>query len=95
MCFQCKEINDASCKIAREVAEEGDALVLGGVCQTPTYLSGQGKEAVKAEFRKQVQVFVEKKVDFLLAEVQFLILFSFFFFSDHESDCFIFIISEN
>jgi len=64
----CKEINDASCKIAREVAEEGDALVLGGVCQTPTYLSGQGKEAVKAEFRKQVQVFVEKKVDFLLAE---------------------------
>jgi len=64
----CKQINDASCKIAHEVADEGGALVLGGVCQTPTYLSGQGKEAVKAEFRKQVKVFVENKVDFLLAE---------------------------
>ena len=44
-------------------------MVLGGVCQTPTYLSGQGKEAVQAEFRKQVEVFVANKVDFLLAEV--------------------------
>lgn len=64
----CKQVNDASCKIAREVADEGDALVLGGLSQTPTYLSGAGKEAVQAEFRKQMEVFIENQVDFLLAE---------------------------
>ena len=62
-------INKAGCDIAREVASEGDALVLGGVCQTPSYLSGMGKEAVQKEFRKQIEVFVENGVDFLLCEV--------------------------
>ncbi|KAI0214242.1 Betaine--homocysteine S-methyltransferase 1 [Lamellibrachia satsuma] len=61
-------INKAGCDIAREVASEGDALVLGGVCQTPSYLSGMGKEAVQEEFRKQIEVFVENGVDFLLCE---------------------------
>jgi len=61
-------INQAACDLAREVANEGDALVLGGICQTPTYLTGKGKEAVQAEFRKQIQVFVTNKVDFLLCE---------------------------
>lgn len=55
--------------MAHEVANEGDALVLGGVCQTPTYLSDGSKEAVQKEFEKQCKVFVENKVDFLLAEV--------------------------
>jgi len=64
----CTSINQAACKIAREVANEGDALVLGGVCQTPTYLSGLGKEKVQAEFKKQCDAFVAEKVDFLLAE---------------------------
>jgi betaine-homocysteine S-methyltransferase len=61
-------INQAACDLAREVANEGDALVLGGICQTPSYLSGKGKEAVQAEFRKQIEVFTKNKVDFLLAE---------------------------
>jgi len=64
----CKGINSAACDLARQVANEGDAMVLGGLCQTPTYLSGKGKEAVQAEFRKQVDTFVEKGVDFLLCE---------------------------
>ena len=66
--MQCSAINKAACELARSVANEGDALVLGGVCQTPTYLSGKGKEAVQAEFKKQVNAFVELGVDFLLAE---------------------------
>jgi len=61
-------INQAACDLAREVANEGDALVLGGVCQTPTYLSGKGKEAVQEEFRKQIQVFIKNDTDFLLCE---------------------------
>lgn len=61
-------INEAACELARQVAGEGDALVCGGICQTPTYLSGLGKAATQKEFKKQVDVFVKEKVDFLLAE---------------------------
>ncbi|XP_055931359.1 betaine--homocysteine S-methyltransferase 1-like [Argiope bruennichi] len=62
------DINEAACRIAREVANEGDALVAGGISQTPSYLSGKGKKSVQDEFRKQVQVFVNNKVDFLICE---------------------------
>jgi len=61
-------INKAACDLAHEVANEGDALVAAGICQTPTYLSGLGKEATQKEFKKQVDVFVKENVDFLLAE---------------------------
>lgn len=64
----CSAINKAACDLATGVANEGNALVLGGVCQTPTYLTGKGKEAVQAEFKIQADAFVEMKTDFLLAE---------------------------
>ena len=67
--MQCQVINQAACDIAFEVANEGDALVCGGVCQTPTYLSGKGKEACQKEFEKQIEIFLKNDVDFLLAEV--------------------------
>lgn len=63
-----RAINQAACDLATEVANEGGCLVLGGICQTPTYLSGKGKAAVQAEFKKQVDTFVDNKVDFLLCE---------------------------
>ena len=62
-------INREACRIAKEVAAEGDALVLGGISQCPTYLSGMSKEEVQAEYRKQIKVFVEEGLDFLLCEV--------------------------
>ena len=68
MFLQGQNINKAACDLAKEVANEGGALTLGGVCQCPSYLSGKGKEAVQAEFRKQIQVFVENDLDFLLCE---------------------------
>jgi len=61
-------VNKAACDLAHQVANEGDALVAGGISQTPSYLSGLGKEKVQAEFDKQVNVFVKEKVDFLIAE---------------------------
>lgn len=61
-------INNAACKIAHEVAAEGDCLVAGGISQTPSYLSGAGKAATQAQFQKQIDCFVENKVDFLVAE---------------------------
>jgi len=64
----CDAINRAAASIAKEVAAEGDALVLGGISQTPSYLEGKGKQAVQAVFKKQIDVFVEEKLDFVLCE---------------------------
>lgn len=61
-------INVEACKLAHQVANEGDALVAGGVCQTPAYLSGLGKAAVQAQLKKQLDCFVEQNVDFLICE---------------------------
>lgn len=51
------------------MAEEGNALVAGGVSQTPSYLSGKDEAEVKKIFQKQLEVFTKKNVDFLIAEV--------------------------
>lgn len=67
--LQGAQINEAACDLAREVANEGDALVAGGVCQTPSYLSCKSETEVKAIFKKQLDVFMKKNVDFLIAEV--------------------------
>lgn len=69
--LQGAQINEAACDLAREVANEGDALVAGGVCQTPSYLSCKSETEVKAIFKKQLDVFIKKNVDFLIAEVEF------------------------
>ncbi|XP_031698207.1 betaine--homocysteine S-methyltransferase 1-like, partial [Anarrhichthys ocellatus] len=66
--FTGQQINEAACDLAREVADEGDALVAGGVSQTPAYLSCKSETDVKAIFKKQTDVFVKKNVDFLIAE---------------------------
>ncbi|KAJ7988582.1 hypothetical protein DPEC_G00325050 [Dallia pectoralis] len=66
--FTGAQINEAACELAREVANEGDAMVAGGVSQTPSYLSCKSEDEVKGIFKKQVDVFVKKNVDFLIAE---------------------------
>ena len=68
---QTAEINDAACKLAREVANEGDAIVCGGLSPVMAYSQGKGEEAVRLEFRHQVDIFMEHEVDFVLAEVKF------------------------
>ena len=61
-------INKKAAELAIKVAQEGGALTLGGICQCPTYLDDAGKEAVQHEFRKQVQVFDDNGLDFVLCE---------------------------
>jgi betaine-homocysteine S-methyltransferase len=70
MIFQGEAVNQAACDLAREVADEGGALVAGNICQVPTYLDGKGKEACQAEYKKQIDVFVKNNVDFLIGEVR-------------------------
>ena len=55
--------------MAREVANEGDILVCGGLSPVDSFCSGQGEEATRKEFRTQLDVFIQQKVDFVLAEV--------------------------
>lgn len=64
--------------MAKEVASEGDALVCGGLSPVNSYSSGQGEEATRKEFKTQIEVFFQHKVDFMLAEVDvcFLIFYS-------------------
>lgn len=71
---QGAQINEAACDLAREVANEGNALVAGGVSQTPAYLSCKSEDEVKAIFKKQLDVFEKKGVDFFIAEVILLSL---------------------
>jgi len=66
--YTCAGINKAACDLAHKVADEGDALVAGGLSETPSFLSGKPKESVQDEFRTQVKVFMDNKVDFLIAE---------------------------
>ena len=67
--LQGSSINQAACDIAFKIAKEGDALVAGGVSQTPSYLAGKGKEVCQAEFKKQLDIFIKNNVDFMIAEV--------------------------
>ncbi|CAH1790206.1 unnamed protein product [Owenia fusiformis] len=66
--YTVSEINKAACDIAKEVAAEGDVLICGGLSPTPTYKEGKGKQTVQDEFRKQVEIYLENDVDFMLAE---------------------------
>jgi betaine-homocysteine S-methyltransferase len=67
--YSCKGINNEACKIAREVAQEGkNVMVAGGICQTPTYLSGASKEDCQKMFEEQLDCFVANGVDFMIAE---------------------------
>merc|ERR1719189_2814914 len=62
------DINLAACKLAQQVSNEYGGLTAGGICQTPTYLSGLGEAKTKDEFRKQTEIFLENDVDFIIAE---------------------------
>jgi len=71
--FTCKGINQNACKLAREVAEEGvkqgqPVMVAGGICQTPTYLSGATKAECQKMFMEQLDCFKANNVDFMIAE---------------------------
>ncbi|XP_041468140.1 betaine--homocysteine S-methyltransferase 1-like [Lytechinus variegatus] len=64
-----ESVNEVACDLAHEVAAEGDALVAGSVSSVPKYEDRTGtKEEIQNEFRKQCDVFIRKKVDFLLGE---------------------------
>ena len=69
--FYCQvySINEAAVKIVKECAYPEGALVAGGLSQTPTYITTVDKELVKAEVKKQLEVFKNSDVDLMICEV--------------------------
>ena len=55
------------------MAAEYGCLVAGPLSTTLSYKNNLGKEAVQQEFQRQVNVFKDQNVDFLIAEVSFVI----------------------
>lgn len=72
--MQGAQINEAACDLAREVANQGGALVAGCVSKTPCYLKCRSETEVKAVFKKQMQDFLRKDIDFFIVEVRALFL---------------------
>lgn len=69
ICSQGSQINEAACDLARQVANEGGALVAGGVSQTPSYRTNNDEGEIKAIFKKQMDDFLKKDIDFFIVEV--------------------------
>lgn len=67
--IQGAQINEAACDLAREVANQGNALVAGCMSKTPCYMNSRNETEVKAIFKKQMDDFLKKDIDFLIVEV--------------------------
>jgi betaine-homocysteine S-methyltransferase len=65
-----EEINRTALKLAKEVAQEGDALVAGNICNTNVFLPSdeESKKTSRAMFEEQVGWAMEAGVDFIIAE---------------------------
>ena len=65
-----EEMNRTAIRLARTVAQEGDALVAGNVCNSNVYVDGEPESArmVRAMFDEQVGWAVDEGVDFIVAE---------------------------
>ena len=61
-------MNKAACEMTRQVANEGNALVCGGLSPVTCFANGEGEAATREEFRMQIRI-QEDACDFLLAEV--------------------------
>lgn len=64
----CERLNDLAVEIAQEVAASCDAYVCGGISPTVSFKEGVDPSVVKEEFRTEIDIFVQKKADFLLGE---------------------------
>ena len=86
-----RDINLAAVAIARQVADDNDAVMSVSLSESRNYKEGKGHDDVIADFRKQLQFFVDAKcdIDFIVCEVRnkniynnydnFLKCFSYFF----------------
>ena len=67
-----RDVNLAAVRLAREAAEDDGAYVSISLCQSQNYAQGKGKDVVMADFRNQLQFFVDEKceIDLIVCEVR-------------------------
>jgi len=68
---ELERLNRQALRLAREVADEGDALVAGNICNTWVYDHNRPEETgelVRAMYREQVAWAAEEGADFVIAE---------------------------
>ena len=67
---QLEEMNRAALQLAKEVAQEGDALVAGNICNTNIFLPNDAQriKACRAMFDEQIGWAMQAGVDFIIAE---------------------------
>ncbi len=67
---ELEEINRTALKLAKEVAQEGGALVAGNICNTNVFLpdDAESKKVSRAMFEEQVAWAMEAGVDFIIGE---------------------------
>ena len=51
-----------------QVAASCDAYVCGGISPTVSYKEGMSDAVIREEFRTEIEIFVQKKADFILGE---------------------------
>lgn len=66
--YSTKELNDAACIMAHEVANEGSAIVCGSLSPVISYTREGDLQKARQEFERQLEPFMEHNVDFILAE---------------------------
>ena len=67
---EIESMNRVAVRLARTVAQEGDALVAGNVCNSNIFVDGDAESArtVRAMFDEQVAWAIDEGVDFFVAE---------------------------
>ncbi|XP_064603301.1 betaine--homocysteine S-methyltransferase 1-like [Liolophura sinensis] len=61
-------LNQKACDIVWDVVGPGSTLVCGSISPTPSFLNGEPDDVIRGEFKKQCDILVKNKADFLLAE---------------------------
>ena len=66
---QCREINQASCDIAKRISGRWGTVLAGGIVQTGAYKKGEGREEVQRELREGLEVLIENDIELIIVEV--------------------------
>ena len=71
--FQCLEINQASCDIAKKISEKKGTIVAGGIIQTGVYKTVKGEPVGKAEVQQELieglEVLIKTNIDLFIVKV--------------------------
>ena len=68
--FQCDQINNAACAIAKQVSKEKDTITVGGIAMTDIYQSTHNKEKTIAELKIATKALIENDIDMIICEVE-------------------------